>query len=382
MIVLKPNDAGVADGPDHAWPRLSANDRFDRVVEASPTALVLTEHGGRIRLVNHQAERLFGYDRVELQDKPLELLIPERFREQHFDLRQRFLSNMSAPMTGEGWELFGLRKDGTEFPLEIGLNPIDIDGESMVLAGIIDVTARRKIEQEKIHQQHELERSNADLEEFAYAASHDLKAPLRAIGHLAEWIGEDIAAIASPDALANLNLLQGRVARLQMLLDGLLAYSRIGRIETAVEDVDIAEVVRDVVGMLELPSGFVVTCEGEMTVIRTHRMPIQIILKNLITNALQHHDRSEGRVTVTMRLVNEVPEIRVSDDGPGIPKQFHDRIFVIFQTLARRDDVESGGVGLAIVKKKVQANGGRIWVESAPPVRGATFVFTWKETAR
>ena len=148
MIVLKPNDAGVADGPDHAWPRLSANDRFDRVVEASPTALVLTEHGGRIRLVNHQAERLFGYDRVELQDKPLELLIPERFREQHFDLRQRFLSNMSAPMTGEGWELFGLRKDGTEFPLEIGLNPIDIDGESMVLAGIIDVTARRKIEQE------------------------------------------------------------------------------------------------------------------------------------------------------------------------------------------------------------------------------------------
>jgi PAS domain S-box-containing protein len=277
VIVLKPNDAGVADGPDHAWPRLSANDRFDRVVEASPTALVLTEHGGRIRLVNHQAERLFGYDRVELQDKPLELLIPERFREQHFDLRQRFLSNMSAPMTGEGWELFGLRKDGTEFPLEIGLNPIDIDGESMVLAGIIDVTARRKIEQEKIHQQHELERSNADLEEFAYAASHDLKAPLRAIGHLAEWIGEDIAAIASPDALANLNLLQGRVARLQMLLDGLLAYSRIGRIETAVEDVDIAEVVRDVVGMLELPSGFVVTCEGEMTVIRTHRMPIQII---------------------------------------------------------------------------------------------------------
>jgi PAS domain S-box-containing protein len=382
VIVLKPNDAGVADGPDHAWPRLSANDRFDRVVEASPTALVLTEHGGRIRLVNHQAERLFGYDRVELQDKPLELLIPERFREQHFDLRQRFLSNMSAPMTGEGWELFGLRKDGTEFPLEIGLNPIDIDGESMVLAGIIDVTARRKIEQEKIHQQHELERSNADLEEFAYAASHDLKAPLRAIGHLAEWIGEDIAAIASPDALANLNLLQGRVARLQMLLDGLLAYSRIGRIETAVEDVDIAEVVRDVVGMLELPSGFVVTCEGEMTVIRTHRMPIQIILKNLITNALQHHDRSEGRVTVTMRLVNEVPEIRVSDDGPGIPKQFHDRIFVIFQTLARRDDVESGGVGLAIVKKKVQANGGRIWVESAPPVRGATFVCTWKETAR
>jgi PAS domain S-box-containing protein len=164
-----------------AWPSLSAEDRFARVVEAAPTALVLMGRGGKIEMVNQQAERMFGYDRAELQDKPLELLLPERFRGRHVGLRQRFLDNMAPRMMGEGRELFGLRKDGSEFPLEIGLNPIDLDGEPMVLAGIVDVTARHKIEREREQQRRELERSNADLEEFAYAASHDLKAPLRAI---------------------------------------------------------------------------------------------------------------------------------------------------------------------------------------------------------
>lgn len=163
---LEPDVASVAARPD-VWPSLSVEDRFSRVVEASPTALVLTGQAGLIKLVNRQAERMFGYDRAELQDKPLELLMPERFRGRHADLRQRFLTKMSSRMMGEGWDLFGLRKDGTEFPLEIGLNPIDLDGEPMVLAGIIDVTARRQLDREKELQQRELERSNADLEEFA-----------------------------------------------------------------------------------------------------------------------------------------------------------------------------------------------------------------------
>lgn len=116
-----------------------------------------------------------------------------------------------------------------------------------------------------------------------------------------------------------------------------------------------------------------------MSPIRTHRLPIQTVLKNLIDNAVKHHDRAEGRITVAMRLVDGVTEFRVTDDGPGIPARFHDRIFVIFQTLTNRDDTESSGVGLAIAKKKVQGNGGKIWIESAPPTRGTTCVFTWRE---
>lgn len=364
-----------------SWSSLSDEDRVARIVEASPTALVLVGQSGRIEMVNGQAERMFGYDRAELHGQPLELLLPERFRGGHVGLRNGFFTNMSSRMMGEGRDLYGLRKDGTEFPLEIGLNPIDSGGEQMVLAGIIDVTTQRETEREKEQQRRELARSNADLEEFAYAVSHDLKAPLRAISHLVQWIGDDIKETANSETLESLTLLQGRVARMQMLLDGLLAYSRIGHSNSPIEDVDIAEVVREVAAMLAPPPGFIITCEGTMPVVHTHRMPIQVVLENLIGNGLKHHDRSEGRITVSARLVDGVTEFRVSDDGPGIQAEFHERIFIMFQTLASRDDVESSGIGLAIVKKKVQSHGGQIWVESDPPARGTTFVFTWKEAA-
>ncbi len=379
QAVMSTIELGKAIGQVRTMAHL-VDDRFARVIEALPTALVLSGRAGQIRVINRQAERMFGYDRAELEGKAVELLLPEQFRNRHVGLRQGFLSNMSSRTMGEGQALFGLRKDGTEFPLEIGLNPIDLDGEPMALTVIVDVGPRRRVELEREQQRRELERSNADLQEFAYAASHDLKAPLRAIAHLAEWIRADIDEVAKPEAIENLKLLQGRVARLQMLLDGLLTYSRVGRTDTAAEDVDIADLVNDVTAMLELPSGFDVVCKGRMSVIRAHRTPIQMVFKNLISNGLQHHDRAQGRVTVSMRLLGEIAEFRISDDGPGIPKRFHERIFVIFQTLKSRDDTESSGLGLAIVKKQVESNGGQISVESDPPRRGTTFVFTWRIT--
>jgi signal transduction histidine kinase len=236
---------------------------------------------------------------------------------------------------------------------------------------------REALQQEVARQKRELERSNADLQQFAYAASHDLKAPLRAIAHLVQWIDEDVRQTASRDTIDNLKLLDGRVTRMQKLLDGMLAYARVGRSEAPMEDVDIAELVDTIVCMLELPPGFTVTCEGEMNIIRTYRMPIQMILKNLITNALQHHDRSEGHVAVSMRLADGMAEFCVQDDGPGIPARFHDRIFVMFQTLQSRDDTESSGIGLAMVKKQVIENGGEIWIEGSPLDRGTCFMFTW-----
>jgi len=375
---LEPDDITASAKPNGLLAQ-TAEHRFARVVEASPTALVLAGSSGRIEMVNRQAERMFGYDRAELANKPLESLMPERFRQGHVLLRSHFAADMSSRLMGEGRDLFGLRKDGTEFPLEIGLNPVEFEGETLVLAGIIDITARRRIEYEKEQQRLELARSNADLEEFAYVASHDLKAPLRAISHLVEWISEDIEVTASTETIDNLKLLRGRVVRLQSLLDGLLAYARIGKARVSFEQVDIGQVVRDVVAVLSPSAGFEVVCEGTLPLLRTHRTPILVVLQNLIANGLKHHDRAEGRIAIAMKLVNGVAEFRVSDDGPGIEPRFHERIFVIFQTLSSRDDVETSGIGLAIVKKRVEAHGGRIWVESAPPVRGTTIVFTWKE---
>ena len=225
-----------------------------------------------------------------------------------------------------------------------------------------------------------VEQRMLELEEFSHAAWHDLRAPLRAIQHLADWIGEDLDPVMKPDAAENLRLLQGRVKRLQMLLDGLLTYSRVGRqTYTSVEDIDIAAMVHDIVADLEPPPGFTVTCQDGLPVIRTHRVAIELVLSNLIGNAIKHHDRPEGHVVVAMQRVNGVSEFRVSDDGPGIPPQFHDRVFVVFQTLVGRDEMEATGIGLAIVKKLVQAHGGTIHIQSLPPVRGSTFVFTWDQ---
>jgi PAS domain S-box-containing protein len=358
-----------------------AEDPVRRVVEASPTALLMVDRLGRIALVNERAENMFGYARGEMLHKQLETLLPARYLPRHVKLRSDFLRESSTRQMGAGLELFGQRKDGSEFPLEIGLNPLTLDNMPMVLAGVIDISARHAAEREKEQRQRDLERSNADLEDFAYIASHDLKAPLRALGHLAEWISEDVQATAGPETLANLKLLRGRVARMQMLLDGLLTYSRVGRGKLPPEDVDVGAIVADIASLLGPPPGFSVVFEGPERSLHTHRAPLRTVLENLIGNALKHHDRCEGQIRVGMRRMKKAVEFTVADDGPGIAPRFHARIFQIFQTLASRDDVEASGIGLAIVKKQVGCHGGTVRLESNPPARGTVFIFTWREIA-
>jgi signal transduction histidine kinase len=188
-----------------------------------------------------------------------------------------------------------------------------------------------------------------------------------------------VAATASAETLENLNLLKGRVLRLQMLLDGLLTYARVGRGKLSPEDVDAAELMEDIVSLLAPPAGFSVVFEGPERRLHTHRTPLRAVLENLISNALKHHDRSEGTIRVGLRRVKKMVEFTVSDDGPGIAPRFHDRIFQIFQTLASRDAKEASGIGLAIVKKQVVGHGGTVRIESDPPARGTVFVFTWRE---
>jgi signal transduction histidine kinase len=247
-----------------------------------------------------------------------------------------------------------------------------------IIAALRDVTEIVTARELLAAQRDELKRSNADLEEFTYAISHDLKSPLRGIGHLAEWIGEDIKDTTTTAVIDNLRLLQGRVVRMQNLLDGLLEYSRVGRTDCMTEDVSIADLVSDIIAMHAIQPNFPVTYDGGISTLRTERVALQVVLHNLISNAVKHHDRPDGHIVVGSRLVDGLAEFRVSDDGPGIEQRFHQRIFGIFQTLQSRDERESSGIGLAIVKRKIEVHGGKIWIESAPPARGTTFVFTWK----
>lgn len=222
----------------------------------------------------------------------------------------------------------------------------------------------------------DLLRSNAELEEFAYAASHDLRAPLHAIGNLAEWLREDLRDRLSKEEDAKLGIIRGRVGRLQTLVDDLLQYSRAGHAVEAPEPVETGAMVREVIDLLGPPEGFTVTVAASMPVIVTAKPPLRQVLSNLIGNAIKHHDRTNGRVEISAGDLASHVRFRIQDDGPGIAAQYHERIFGLFQTLNSRDRKEGSGLGLAFVRRVVELHGGAVTVESQEG-QGAAFVFTW-----
>jgi PAS domain S-box-containing protein len=352
-------------------------ERCRRIVEAAPSAMVLVNGAGTIELVNRLTEVRFGYERSEMLGQSVDMLVPDAVRPRHAALRGGFVAQPVTRPMGKDADLHGRRKDGTVFPVEIGLNTIDTEDGLMVLAAIVDITERREAETVRRLQTVELTRSNTDLQEFAYVVSHDLKAPLRAISLLADWITDDIRENASADTLENLRLMGHRVGRMSMLLDGLLSYTRVGHRSAPAVAVDVGALVGDIVQSIAPPPGFSVRFEGDAPVINTPRPPLEHVLQNLISNAIKHHDRGAGEVVVTAVKVNDSIEFCISDDGPGIAPEFHKRVFTIFQTLSSRDDCETSGVGLSIVQKTVERLGKRVWIESEPPRRGSRFFFTW-----
>lgn len=224
--------------------------------------------------------------------------------------------------------------------------------------------------------QHALEASNAELENFAYVASHDLKAPLRAIDNLATWIGEDLPDTVSSEVHEHLELMRARVGRMQSLLDDLLQFSRAGRKNGDLGQIEVGSLVRDQFELLGAPEAFTLEMD-ELPELRTYGTPLATVFRNLLSNAIKHHDRGTGRITVGATVHGRTVEFSVADDGPGIGSAYQARVFGLFQTLRPRDEVEGSGMGLALVKKLVEARGGRIRLKSAPPTRGATFDFTW-----
>ena len=220
-----------------------------------------------------------------------------------------------------------------------------------------------------------LERSNADLDGFAHVASHDLKAPLRGIAALSEWIEEDLGEHITDAARAHLSMLRRRVRRLEDLIEGILSYSRAGRTGREVSEVDVGALLTEAIELLAPPSSAAITVDPGMPVLRTARVPLQQVFMNLISNALKHAG-PEAAVRVGGREAGAFWEFSVSDNGGGIAPAYHERIWAIFQTLRPRDQVEGTGIGLSVVRKIVASMGGRAWVESAEG-EGACFRFTW-----
>jgi PAS domain S-box-containing protein len=349
---------------------LSHKEEYYRNITASaPCGIIIANVNGEIETVNPQTCVLFGYSKEEMIGKNVDLLIPVRYQHQHPQHRKNFRENPSHSRMGLGRDIFGLTKKGDEFPAEIGLAQFSSENGPKTLATIIDMTEHVQITEE-------LKRSNKELDDFAYVASHDLKAPLRGIMQLSDWIGQDIAEYANEETKSNLKLLMNRTSRLEKLLEDLLNYSRIGRKISDIQTIDTKELVLSTFELQDAPDNITLICQGNMPLINTRVTPLEIIMRNLIGNAIKHNNETAGIITISVQDYPKHYEFSVQDNGPGIPVSYHEQIFELFKTLKPRDEVEGSGMGLSIVKKLLDYQGGSIVVESDGE-NGTCFKFKW-----
>jgi len=364
--------------------------RLQAVLEHAPDGMILVDHDGVIQQASAQMETLTGYARGELIGNPVEMLVPERFRAAHVGYRDGyFAAPTTRPMKGEG-QLVLRRKDDSEMPMEIRLAPIR-DGDTITtIASVRDVTERVRMEAETEQAMAQLAASNKELDDFAYIASHDLKEPLRGIHHYATFLLEDYADRLDADGSDKLQTLTRLTQRMEDLINDLLAFSRLGRVDMARAPTDLDALVRDVVDSLHVTlkeRNVHVIVPAPLPTVHCDRVRLAEVFRNLIANATKYNESPEPTVEVGVMAGALPPDgdagteagraFYVRDNGIGIPDRHQEAIFTIFKRLHGRDKYGGGtGAGLTIVKKIVEQHGGRIWIESAPG-KGSTFYFTF-----
>jgi PAS domain S-box-containing protein len=347
--------------------------RYRGLLEAAPDAMVVVNQGGDIVLLNVQAEKQFGYHRDELVGQKVKNIIPRGFAERLIADGTRTAAEALAQQIGTGIELNGLRKDGSEFPIEIMLSPLESTEGILVTAAIRDITTRKKTDAHVL----ELNRSNEELGQFAYVASHDLQEPLRMVASFTELLARRYKGKLDSDADEFIGFAVDGARRMQRLIQDLLAYSRVATKGNDLVHTSSEEALRRALLNLRAAieeSGALVTHDPLPTVMADERQLIQVF-QNLIGNAIKYQNPGVPRMHISAaRNADKKWTFSVKDNGLGIDPQYFEKIFVIFQRLHKRDEFSGTGIGLAICKRIVERHGGTISVESQLG-HGSTFSF-------
>src|SRR5881296_2629331 len=357
-----------------------SEERFRAVAETATDAIVAADKSGHITYFNPGAERIFGYAARDAIGRPLTLLMPQRFHDAHRQGLARFLTTGVARVVGRPVEQVGQRKDGTEFPLELSLASWKVGGDTFFTGILRDITERTRAEQEIQQHSIALEAANKELDAFSYSIAHDLRAPLRAIDGFSRILLEDHAPTLAPEAQHYLNVVRKNSQRMGLLIDDLLAFSRLSRQPLNKQPVRPGDLVRQCVDELhaEQDGRRVDITIGDLPACQADPALLKHVWMNLMSNALKYTRKQEMAVIeVGSREQSGACVYFVKDNGVGFDMQYADKLFGVFQRLHRPEDYEGTGAGLAIVQRVIHRHGGRVWAEAAVN-QGATFYFTFE----
>jgi PAS domain S-box-containing protein len=360
----------------------------DQILESAPDAMLIIGHTGEIVYLNKLAECLFGYERKELLGRCVEVLIPPEARSAHTGHRRGYFQNPRVRMMETGLELYGLRRDNSRFPVEISLSPLETPVGTLVLGAVRDRTRKQKVEA-KIQalnrdlevKVRELDASNRELQEFTYSTAHDLRAPVRHMQGYAELVLRSAESRLDSSEIQNLTRIVSSGRRLGQMIDGLLEFSRIGRTNLNLAQVNLKALLTEIKDDLQKES-----CGREIfwkienlhTVMADPGM-LRVLFTNLLDNALKF-TRTRDRAIIEIGCIHEAGwrTVFVRDNGVGFEMEYVAKLFEVFQRLHRHEEFEGTGIGLAAVRRIAERHGGKVRAEGVPG-KGATFYVSFPE---